>query len=64
LLILSENVESSEIENYVQFAKNDGTYIFQVGPLSKTDIELNSIITSIDNYSKTSGLRSDYVTIW
>lgn len=63
-LILSQDIKKSEIENYIQFSKTDGIYIYQIGPLNKTDIELTSILTSIQNYKKIPGLKSDYVAIW
>lgn len=63
-VILSPQVEKTEIENYIQFSKNDGTYVHLIGPLSKTDIELNSLLTSLQNYHKTSWLKSDYISIW
>lgn len=42
----------SDIENYIEFSKKDGIFVDKVGPLNKTDIELTSILNSIDNYEK------------
>ncbi len=64
LLIFSDQIHKAEIDNYTSFSENEWTYIYKVWPLSKTDIELNSIINSIENYSRTTWLQSDYVTIW
>lgn len=63
-LIYSDEIFESDIQNYINFSKTDGIYISKIGPLSKTDIEVNSILTSILKYQNDSWLKSDFITIW
>lgn len=64
LLIYSDEIVESDIDNYIEFSKKDGIFVSKVGPLNKTDIELTSILNSIDTYEKDGWLKSDFITLW
>lgn len=63
-LIYSDEIEKTDIENYIEFSKKDWIFISTIGPLNKTDIELNSVMNNIENYEKEWWLKSDFITIW
>jgi hypothetical protein len=64
LLLYSDEIGKSDISNYIEFSKKDGVYIKHIWPLSKTDIEISSIINSIKDYKQTPGIRSDFIIVW
>lgn len=63
-LVYSDEVDESDINNYIDFSKKDGIFINTLWPLNKTDIELTSIINSIDKYEKLWWLKSDFIIVW
>lgn len=64
LLLYSDEIGRNDITNYIEFSKKDGIYIKNVWPLSKTDIEISSIVNTIKDYKQTPGFKSDFIIIW
>lgn len=63
-LIISSWIKEEDLNSYIEFSKNDWTYIYEIWPLSKTDIELANIMSNYEDYLKISWLKTDYLTIW
>lgn len=64
LLLYSDEIGKSDITNYIEFSKKDGMYIKHIWPLSKTDIEISSILNTIKDYKQTPWYKSDFIIIW
>jgi len=64
-LIYSRDLkEEQEFKNYINIAKQDWIFIYEIWPLTKTDIELTSILWLLKEYEKTKWLNWDYIIIW
>lgn len=64
-IIFSNETNKIEIQNYLDFAKKDGIYVYQIWPFNdKSEIELSNILAEIEKYEKIPWLKSDYLTIW
>lgn len=61
-LIYSDEIEKTDIDNYIEFSKKDGVFINKIGPLTKTDVEISSIMNNIEKYEKEWWLKSDFIT--
>lgn len=64
LLIYSDEILSSDINNYIDFSKRDGIFIDTIWPLNKTDIEISSIVNNIKDYKQTLWFKSDFIIVW
>ncbi len=64
LLIYSDEILSSDINNYIEFSKKDGVYVNTIWPLNKTDIEISSIVNNIKDYKQTLWFKSDFIIVW
>lgn len=64
-IIFSNESNKNEIQNYVDYAKKDWIFIYQIWPFNdKSEIELSNILVEIEKYEKIPWLKSDYLTIW
>lgn len=64
LFIFSSEINENDIKDYINFAKKDWIFIYEIWPINKTDIELINIVNNINNYEKTLWLKSDFITVW
>lgn len=63
-LVYSDEIQENDINSYIDFSKKDWVFINKVWPLNKTDIELTSIVNSVEKYEKLWWLKSDFIIIW
>jgi len=63
-VILSENLNKNELNDYIEISKKDWIYIYILWPYSKSEIEVTNIINELEKYKKTWWLYSDYIWIW
>jgi len=64
LLLYSDEIIPSDVELYRQDARKDGIYLYRVGPISPSQLEVGNMINEINAYKQTSGFQSDYVILW
>lgn len=64
LLIYSDEIDKSDLSNYIEFSKKDWVFVNIIWPLNKTDIELSSILNNIKDYKQTWWFKSDFIIIW
>ncbi len=64
LIFYSNEIEEQDIKNYIDFASKDGILIDVIWPLSKTDLEVKSLLSNINNFKEKKLLKSDFITIW
>ncbi|MBW7954208.1 hypothetical protein H3C61_00110 [Candidatus Gracilibacteria bacterium] len=64
LIFYSNEIDPQDIKNYIDFASKDGILIDVIGPLSKTDLEVKSLLSNINNFKEKKSLKSDFITIW
>lgn len=64
LLIYSDETNKSDIENYLEFSKQEGLFIDAIWPISDTDLEVSSIINHVKDYKQVSWLKSNFIMIW
>jgi len=64
LLLYSDEIVPSDVELYRQDARKDGIYLYRVGPISQSQLEVGNMINEINAYKQTSGFQSDYIMLW
>lgn len=63
-LVYSDEINKNDINSYIDFSKKDWVFLYTLGPLNKTDIELTNITNNIENYEKIWWLKSDFIIVW
>ncbi len=62
-IIISKDTNKAELDSYIQTSKLNWIYLYQIWPLTKTDLEVTNIYTSIEKYTKIDWLKTDYLVI-
>lgn len=63
-ILYSNDIDENDVKNYIDFAWKDGIYIYTIWPLSKTDIEIKSLLNNIKDYKEIKSSKSDFIIIW
>lgn len=63
-LIISGDTQKWELESYIQTASENWVYLFPIWPLTKSDLELTHIYSSLEKFWTVKWTKSNYVAIW